>query len=101
MILRQFYDLCTLNLNDATTYTEMRVIAAERYGLNLSDPFLPDGSLDQGVDFIDILRDLNCEFWVVWTLLQASEMIFTLTKLYFIPQLLFPNTITILSNSLL
>eukprot|EP00584_Thalassiosira_punctigera_P026636 CAMPEP_0172578504 /NCGR_PEP_ID=MMETSP1067-20121228/138769_1 /TAXON_ID=265564 ORGANISM="Thalassiosira punctigera, Strain Tpunct2005C2" /NCGR_SAMPLE_ID=MMETSP1067 /ASSEMBLY_ACC=CAM_ASM_000444 /LENGTH=1253 /DNA_ID=CAMNT_0013371201 /DNA_START=412 /DNA_END=4173 /DNA_ORIENTATION=- len=57
---RMFYDLCTLNLNDCNTYTEMRSIANERYGLNLTDPYLPDGSLDQGVDFMDdILRDLD------------------------------------------
>jgi len=56
---RTFYDLCTLNLNDCNTYTEMRSIANERYGLNLADPYLPDGSLDQGVDFMDILRDLD------------------------------------------
>lgn len=56
---RSFYDLCALNLNDCVTYTEMRTVANERYGLNLTDPHLPDGSLDQGVDFIDILRDLD------------------------------------------
>mmetsp|Transcript_20449 Transcript_20449/g.44383 ORF Transcript_20449/g.44383 Transcript_20449/m.44383 type:complete len:1312 (+) Transcript_20449:63-3998(+) len=54
-----FYDLSTLNLNDCNTYNEMRIIANERYGLNLTDPYLPDGSLDQGVDFIDILRNLD------------------------------------------
>lgn len=59
---RTFYDLCTLNLNDCKTYAEMRSIANERYGLNLTDPYLPDGSLDQGVDFMDILRDLDREY---------------------------------------
>lgn len=61
---KTFYDLCTLNLNDCNTYNEMRTIANERYGLKLIDPYLPDGSLDQGVDFIDILRDLNCELLI-------------------------------------
>ena len=63
---KTFYDLCTLNLNDCKTYTHMRSIASERYGLNLTDPFLPDGSLDQGIDFIDVLRDLNCELQTVY-----------------------------------
>ncbi len=58
---KTFYNLCTLNLNDCKTYSEMRVIAEEKYGLRILDPFLPDGSLDFDVDFIDVLRDLNCE----------------------------------------
>jgi len=56
---KTFYNLCTISLNDCHTYTEMRSIACERYGLNLLDPFLPDGSLDQGLDFIDILRNFE------------------------------------------
>ena len=58
---KTFYDLCTLNLNDCNTYNQMRTIANEKYGLNLTDPFLPDGSLDQSIDFIDTLRDLDCK----------------------------------------
>lgn len=56
-----FYNLCTLNLNDCKTYSEMRVLAEERYGLRILDPCLPDGSLELDLDFIDILRDLICE----------------------------------------
>ena len=58
---KTFYDLSTVSLNDCNNYTEMRSIANERYCLNLADPFLPDGSLDQGLDFIDILRNLECK----------------------------------------
>mmetsp|Transcript_26731 Transcript_26731/g.55214 ORF Transcript_26731/g.55214 Transcript_26731/m.55214 type:complete len:1342 (+) Transcript_26731:142-4167(+) len=54
-----FYNLCTLNLNDCKTYSEMRVLAEERYGLHILDPCLPDGSLELDLDFIDILRDLS------------------------------------------
>ncbi|EED91652.1 hypothetical protein THAPSDRAFT_262956, partial [Thalassiosira pseudonana CCMP1335] len=56
---KTFYNLCTLSLNDCNTYTEMRSIANERYGLCVMDPYLPDGNLEQSVNFIDILRDLN------------------------------------------
>lgn len=56
---KTFYNLCTISLNDCNTYNDMRSIANERYGLNVSDPFLPDGSLDQGLDFIDTLRNLE------------------------------------------
>lgn len=59
---KTFYNLSTIDLNDCNNYNEMRSIANERYGLNITDPFLPDGSLEQGLDFIDILRDLECKF---------------------------------------
>lgn len=58
---KTFYNLSTVSLNDCNNYTEMRSIANERYGLNLVDPSLPDGSLDQGLDFIDVLRNLECK----------------------------------------
>lgn len=56
---RSYYDLSTLNLNDCNTYNRMRIIATERYGLHLTDPFLPDGCLDIALDFMDIMKDLN------------------------------------------
>jgi hypothetical protein len=62
---KSFYDLSTLNLNDCNTYNRMRIIATERYCLHLTDPFLPDGSLDHGVDFVGIVRDLNCEYGIL------------------------------------
>jgi hypothetical protein len=59
---KTFYNLSTLNLNDCNTYNRMRIIANEKYGIHLTDPFLPDGSLYHAVDFIDIVRDLNREY---------------------------------------
>lgn len=56
---KTFYNLCTISLNDCNTYNYMRSIAYETYSLNVSDPFLPDGSLDQGLDFIDTLRNFD------------------------------------------
>lgn len=58
---RSFYNLCALSLSDCNAYTEMRSLANERYGLQLLDPYLPDGSLDQRFDLIDILKDFECE----------------------------------------
>lgn len=58
---RSFYDLSTLNLNECNTYNRMRIIATERYGLHLTDPFLPDGCLDIALDFMDIVKDLSRE----------------------------------------
>ena len=56
---KTIYDLSALNLDDCNTYTVTRTIAAERFGLNLTDPLLPDGSCNQGVDLVDLLRDLG------------------------------------------
>ena len=56
---KTFYDACALNLNECNKYNQMRSLAKQKYGLILADPQLPNGSLDQSVDFIDILRDLE------------------------------------------
>lgn len=65
---KTLFDQCALNLNEeCNTYNRMRSIANERYGLNLTEPFLPDGSLEQeSVDFIDILRDLECKYNILY-----------------------------------
>lgn len=44
---RTFYDLTTMALHDWQTYGEMRVLAREKYGLQLTDSHLPMGTLDQ------------------------------------------------------
>ena len=59
---KTFYDACALNLNECNKYNQMRSLAKQKYGLVLADPQLPNGSLDQSVDFIDILRDLERKF---------------------------------------
>ena len=58
---RTFYNLCSLNLNDCNAYFEMRSLANERYGLNLLDPYLPDGSFGQTLNLVDILSDFEGE----------------------------------------
>ena len=100
---KRIYEYCALNLNDCNTYNEMRAIATERYGLHLTEPFLPDGSLDQGIDFIDLLRELDCEYRHVYshdTLLKYLSL--TTSLIYSNLQHSHPNTITIsLINPLL
>ena len=59
---KKFYDACALNLNECNKYNQMRSLAKQKYGLVLADPYLPNGSLDQSVDFIDILRDLERKY---------------------------------------
>ena len=54
-----FYKLTTLNLNNAQTYQQMRVLAKHKYGLNLHEVILPNQNLEQGKDILDIIRNLN------------------------------------------
>jgi WASH complex subunit 7 len=58
---KSFYNFCVINLNDCNVYAEMRSLANERYGININDPYLPDGTLDQRFDLLVILRDFECE----------------------------------------
>lgn len=72
---KTFYNLCTVNLNDCNTYTEMRIIAKERYGLNLLDPYLPDGSHEHHVDFVgETLRDMNCKYFCILNLARLLQL---------------------------
>jgi hypothetical protein len=44
---RTFYNLTTVALHDWKTYGEMAALAADKYGLVLTDSHLPMGCLDQ------------------------------------------------------
>ena len=54
-----FYKLTTLNLNNAQTYQQMRVLAKHKFGLNLHEVILPNQKLDQGKDILEIIRNLG------------------------------------------
>ncbi|CAE8687170.1 unnamed protein product, partial [Polarella glacialis] len=56
---RNFYDLTALAPQDAEAYERMRCLAQERYGLNVLDGRLPGGSLEQGLDVIDVMRNVH------------------------------------------
>ena len=51
-----FYNLTTVALHDWKTYADMKSLANEKLGLTLMDSFLPMGSLDQGLDILQIMR---------------------------------------------
>ena len=36
-------------------------MANERYGLQIMEPYLPGGNMDQRFDLIDIVKDFECE----------------------------------------
>lgn len=56
---RIFYDYTTASSTDWNTYSEMRNLASQKYGLDLHEPHLPSKTLEQGCDVLDILRNLN------------------------------------------
>jgi len=56
---RNFYNLTTVALHDWKTYAEMRKLASVKFGLQLIDPNLPNQTLEQGMDALEIMRNLN------------------------------------------
>ena len=54
-----FYNLTSMALHDWRTYSDMRALAQEKYGLTLLDNYLPMGSLDQGLDVLQIMRNIH------------------------------------------
>ena len=56
---KKFYQLTTLNLNNNTTYRRMRVLARNKYGLNLHEVYLPSQNLQTGKDILEVVRNLT------------------------------------------
>jgi WASH complex subunit 7 len=46
-------------LHDWKTYADMKSLAEEKLGLKLMDNYLPMGSLDQGLDILQIMRNIH------------------------------------------
>lgn len=56
---KTFYNLTTITLYDWKTYSEMRNLAEQKYGLTLGDPHLPSQTLEQGLDVLEIMRNIH------------------------------------------
>ena len=56
---KEFYDLTVLALHDYKTYAEMRNLARKTFGLVIGDSHLPLGSLNQGFDVLQIVRNIH------------------------------------------
>ncbi|KAF0974433.1 hypothetical protein FDP41_006465 [Naegleria fowleri] len=56
---KTFYDFTILALHDWKTYEEMRNLAYEKYGLNLVNVYLPGQTLEQGLDVLEITRNIH------------------------------------------
>jgi len=48
---KTFYDYTTASSTDWNTYSEMRNLASEKYGLDLHEPHLPSKTLEQVIEF--------------------------------------------------
>jgi len=56
---RQFYNLSAISQHDWRTYEELRVLAREKYGLNLMEVYLPGANLEQGLDVLEVTRNIR------------------------------------------
>ena len=56
---REFYELTVLALHDYRTYSSMRNLAKECFDLDIAGSHLPMGTLDQGLDVLQIVRNIH------------------------------------------
>ncbi|XP_071961621.1 WASH complex subunit 4-like isoform X2 [Antedon mediterranea] len=56
---KTFYKLTTVALHDWKTYAEMRNLAAQKYGLEMTEGHLPTQTLEQGLDVLEIMRNIH------------------------------------------
>ncbi|XP_064632766.1 WASH complex subunit 4-like isoform X2 [Lineus longissimus] len=54
-----FYNLTTVALHDWKTYGEMKNLAQQKYQLNLTESHLPSQTLEQGLDVLEIMRNIH------------------------------------------
>lgn len=56
---KTFYNLTTVALHDWKTYGEMKNMAEQKYGLSLPESHLPSQTLEQGLDVLEIMRNIH------------------------------------------
>ncbi|XP_022098788.1 WASH complex subunit 4-like [Acanthaster planci] len=56
---KTFYNLTTVALHDWKTYAEMRNLASQKYGLTMTEAHLPTQTLEQGLDVLEIMRNIH------------------------------------------
>ncbi len=54
-----FYNLNTVALHDWKTYGDMRNLAYHKYGLTMKEAHLPSQTLEQGLDVLEIMRNIH------------------------------------------
>eukprot|EP00794_Sanderia_malayensis_P006146 gene6146-6852_t len=56
---KTFYNLTTVALHDWKTYGEMRNLCVQKYGLSMTEVHLPSQTLEQGLDVLEIMRNIH------------------------------------------
>ncbi|XP_046682962.1 WASH complex subunit 4 isoform X1 [Homalodisca vitripennis] len=56
---KTFYDLTTVALHDWRTYGEMRCLAQHKYNISTVEDTLPSQTLEQGLDVLEIMRNIH------------------------------------------
>jgi WASH complex subunit 7 len=57
---KTFYDLSTVTSHDWRVYAEMRTLAAQKFKLDLQDPYLPiSAHFSSGLDVLEIMRNIH------------------------------------------
>jgi hypothetical protein len=54
-----FYEMNALNPHDWKTYQHMRILAKEKYQIDVIPSHLPAQNIEQGVDILFLLRNLQ------------------------------------------
>ncbi|XP_055844136.1 WASH complex subunit 4 [Episyrphus balteatus] len=54
-----FYNLTTISLHDWKTYEEMRQLGNYRLNLNPIEDYLPNQTIEQGIDVLEIMRNIH------------------------------------------
>ncbi|KAJ6238183.1 wash complex subunit 4 [Anaeramoeba flamelloides] len=56
---RTFYDISTVALSDWKKYDEMRNLAKQKYGIEMTDVYLPSTTQKSGLDVLQIMRNIQ------------------------------------------
>lgn len=56
---KMFYNLITISLKDWQTYEQMRNLAERKYEIETVDDHLPTQTLEQGIDVLQIMRNIH------------------------------------------
>lgn len=56
---QMFYNLTTVSMHDWRTYGEMRAVAKRKFHLTTVEDHLPTQTLEQGLDVLEIMRNIH------------------------------------------
>lgn len=56
---QMFYNLTTISMHDWRTYGQMRILAKQKFHLETVEDHLPTQTLEQGLDVLEIMRNIH------------------------------------------